>query len=369
MNKILYICGLILLVGSPFFTHAGPIIRSGEAVSIDAGQILKGDFYGFSPTLTMSGPAEEDVYVMGGNVTINAPILKDLTVVGGVVQVHGDVGDDVRIVGGEVTLAKSVKGDVAVFGGTLTILSTALIEGDVLFMGGDVVIEGDVVGGVHGTANSARINAEVGGDVLMNVTDTISLGDNARVVGSMFYTSATELVRSQNADISGEIRQTEPTLETGINFLKFYTLVAIAVLFTAVALFFGMRKNIERTVELSVKESGVSGLIGLGVFLITPFLSMIFSVSIIGVPLGICLFFFYMALLFFAFIMSGAFVGVYVQKLMTKKQTLSLSTVMYGTVLLAALALIPVIGGLVAFGCLMITFGALNTLLYQRLRA
>lgn len=369
MNNIFVKVAIISAVFLPTIAMAGPIIRSGESVSIDASQTLKGDFYGFAPTVTLSGKAENDVYVAGGTVTINAPVAQDLTIVGGVVQVHDEIGDDLRVIGGEVTLAKAVKGDVVVLAGTLTILSTATIEGDILFLGGDLIVEGEVAGSVNGNAETVRLNSKIGGDVSIKAKTSFFIGDHANILGNVQYESTADMVRAQDAVIIGSVRKGDIVEESRITLAKQLMLRVVILLFSALVVFLTLRKYVQEVVTISMQNPGVSGLVGLGTFVIVPFVSVLFLVSVLGSPIGIILFALYILMIVFSFLGVGMLIGVYVQKLLTKKSNIALSTVVLGFVSLGVLLFIPIVGALILFWFTMMTLGGMSTALYRALRA
>lgn len=360
---------LCAIIGIPASVFAGPIIRSGEKISIDSTQTLKGDFYGLAPSVTLSGKAENDAYIGGGNVIINAPITGDLTILGGVVQVHGEIGDDLRIVGGDVTLGKTVKGDVAVVGGSLTILSTATVEGDVLFMGGDLVIEGDVTGTVHGKSTNARMNAKIGGDISYISTNALTLGDKADVQGSIVYESARDIVRAQDAHVSGEIHKTEVVPVDSRGKIKAYILQACIVLFAALTLLLVFRRKIQSIALDATSQFPLRGLIGLAVFLVLPFVSVLLLVSVLGSFIGIVLFLTYILLLVLALVMGSIILGYYVQSTLMHQSTVTIGTVVFGVLLMSLLALIPYVGGLILFAVLVATLGSICTALYRASRS
>ena len=352
----------------PNVAHAGPIIRTGEIISVDAGQKLMGDFYGFSPTITISGAAENDVYLGGGTITINAPISQDLSTIGGYVQVHGDVGDDLRVIGGDVTIAKAVHGDVVVLGGTLNILSTATIDGDILFLGGELNIEGVVAGSIHGTAERVRINNEVGGDISLTAKNLFTLGDNAKVLGGITYESNNDIVRAQNAAVTGGIRRTDIPVTSQNSVVSVFILQALVLLFAALTLYVIGGGRMRGIVSRSCEKPGVSGLIGLGVFLVLPLVSLILMVSVIGTLIGIILFALYVLALIFSVILSGIVLGTYAQKFLFKKTAITLMTVTGGVVLLCILGFVPYVGGLLVFACTLISLGGISMVFYRALR-
>jgi hypothetical protein len=355
----------MLLPGS---AHAGTILRSGETVSVESEQTLKGDFYGFGSSISISGSAENDVYLGGGTVVINAPIQQDLAVVGGSVQVHGDVNDDIRVVAGDVTIAKHVKGDVVVLGGTLTILSTATIEGDILFMGGDLNIEGEVVGTVHGTAKNVRINAKVGGDVSLTVTDAFTLGDNAEIIGDVTYTSQNNLVRAQNAVISGQPQKIEVQKETQYELFRTYLFFIFTILFASLSLYFVFRTQIRVMAEQQKYSVGVLGLSGIATLLIVPFVSVVLLASVLGMLVGVALLMSYVLAIIFAFILAGIMFGNLIQYVLYKDRVVTFITVIVGVIGFLMLGLIPYIGGIFIFAGIIIALGQLCVALLDGLR-
>lgn len=353
----------------PIFAEAGPIIRSGDTVSVDATQVLKGDFYGLASQMTISGPAEEDAYIGGEAVTVTAPVAKDLTVLGGVVQIHGDIGDDLRIVGGKVTLGEvAVKGDVVVLGGTLTILSGAKIEGDILFMGGDLSVEGDVKGAIHGTSENVRINGNVGGDIEYTSTKSFALGDKANILGNIQYKSIDDMKRATNAKVVGEVQKIKVTAESNKDILKVYFFFVSVLLFSALGFYLIARRYVVVLLSIVERTPGVSGLVGLGVFLVLPFVSVLLLLSAVGILGGITLFVAYILLILIATALAGIQLGYIAQKLIMKKSEVTLMTVCSGVVIFSFLTLVPVIGGFVMFGAVMVMLGALSLAVYHKLR-
>jgi hypothetical protein len=368
MNNTFVSLVVSMLFLAPTFVHAGPILRSGDSISVDATQVLKGDFYGFASTVTLSGQAENDVYMGGGTVIINAPVMQDVTIGGGVVQIYGDVGDDLRVVGGEVTLSKVVKGDVVVVGGALTILSTASVEGDVIFLGGDLNIEGTVLGGIHGNAETVRINSEVGGDVSVKTKAPLTLGNNANILGGVKYESVYDMVRAQNAVVVGEVHKKESSAQAGMNVFKQLLMYVVVILFAVLTLFLTLRKYIGHIVEISMRAPGVAGLVGIGTFLILPFVSVVLLVSVLGTLVGVILLALYIILCVASFLGAGILLGAYIQKILTKKSGVTLSTIVYGVLSLCLLGFVPFVGGFVVFGLILMTLGSISTALYQAIR-
>lgn len=367
MHLVVGLCvGLFL---APLSMEAAPIIRSGEAVSVDASQALKGDFYGLGSTVTLSGPSEHDAYLAGSAVTVNAPVAEDLVVVGGSVQVHSDVNDDLRVIGGEVTLGGVVKGDVVVVGGTFTALSTAHIEGDILFFGGTLVVEGDVDGTVHGYAQTARINAAVGGDLLMTTVQGLTLSDRASVTGDVSYTSSIEISRAQNAVVEGKVQRHEPISVPHEESFRSLAYVVCSLLFLAASFFVLARSKVEMLVREAFVRPGQNGLIGLAMFLVVPFVALILLVSVVGIPLGIFALALYAALVPLSVGLSVLFLGHTVERLFLKRDQMKLTTLALGVSGFIVLAVLPFIGFFAVSALCLISMGAIGGRITHWLRS
>lgn len=370
MNKIFLSVAFLAFVCVPTLVSAGPILRTGDTISIDADQSLNGDFYGFGSTVNVSGKSEDDVYIAGGNVTINAPIAKDLTVLGGTVQVHGDVGDDIRVIGGEVTIAKPVKGDVVVLGGTLTILSTASVEGDVLFLGDKVTIDGEVIGNVFGTANTVRLNSEVDGDVTLQVHNQFSIGNKAKLQGDVTYESMYEVARAQEATVIGEIRKTDVRVSTSnLPIMQVLMLEIGVLLFSVFTLFLLSQKLVMSVTRSSFGRIGMSGLMGIGILVTLPFIAILLCASVIGMFVGMLMLIGYVFLLILSGMLAPIFVGYFIQKVALHRDEITSYTVGGGVVAFVVLCMVPYIGGLLLFSCVMITLGSLGMMLYRIVRS
>jgi len=361
------IAGVVLLL--PFLVFAeGPVIRSGETVTVESNQVLDDDFYGLGETVTLSGVAEGDVYVAGGTVTINAPVKEDLVIVSGTTQVHGDVGDDVRILGGEVVLANPIKDDVVVLGGTVHILSTATIGGDLIFFGGEVRIDGPIEGSVYGRAERVRIDSHVGGEVTVRAGESFTLGDSAEIVGSITYKSRNEIVRGQNAVVNGSITKEALLEQPKMSQPSSIALNVLVLIFSSLTVFFIARGRTERLIADAWNTYGRAGLIGLGMLLAIPIVSIILMASMIGAVVGIALLFLYLFFLLLTLMALPLFIGSFFERLMRKEKKFSLVTVLIGIVVTAALPFIPFIGPLLIFLAALIVFGTFCFELYRIFR-
>jgi len=356
---------LVVILAIPSVALASSVMRTGETVSVAANQAVEGDFYGLGSTVTISGEITEDLLIIGGKVKINGSTGSDLAVLAGDVQIDGVVGDDARIVAGEVTVAGEILGDLVVLAGTLNVLSTAKVNGDILFFGTDAVISGEVGKSIFGTSDRLRVEGIVRGDIDIKV-GTLTLGERADVTGMVKYTSANDLVRAQDARVAGQVVRNQPTLQSAT--FKDVVVPLLVFLFAALVWFLLFGRLLERVSTQVAVHPLRSVLIGFGLFFLIPIAVGILIVSQLGSLLGLMLLFAYLALVLAAVTISGVVLGSYLFTLMSQKNAIGIPSVIFGTSVVFLLLFIPVIGP-VAFVCLVLTtMGALATHLYRTIR-
>jgi hypothetical protein len=369
MKKVVNIM-LFLALCAPLGVQAETVLRIGENISVEADQVVDGDYYvsvGPLGNTSMSGSVSQDMYAFGGSVTANGSVGNDLTIVSGVSQLHATVTDDVRIVSGEVTLAEHVGGDLFVIGGVLKMLSSASVDGDVIFFGGEGDISGKVGGSILGTSDTLRIDAEVGKNVDVKAASQLTLGERASIAGSVRYASLHPLVRAQNAVVEGEVVRNEYKTTTKQTDVRDALIPIFISLFAALSLYLLFRKELQVLAELVYKSPFKSGLFGLSVLIAGPVVSLLLIATVLGLIIGVA----GVALVFLAYVLgfalSGVVLGAYLNKLLFRKLSVSLATVILGTVVLHALLFIPIIGFGLFILAFMLTVGGLAMSAYKLL--
>lgn len=361
MKKTAYLL-LILALCIPFGAQAETVLRIGESISVDADQVVNGDYYvsvGPFGNTSMSGTVAEDMYAFGGVVTVNGTVGKDLTIVSGVASLHSSTTDDVRIIGGEVTIAEHIGGDLFVIGGTLEMLSSASVAGDVIFFGGEGEINGIVGGSVLGTSDKLRIDAQVGKNVDVKTASQLTLGERAAVAGSVRYASLHQVIRAQNASIGGELVRNEYAATSNETDVRDALVPVFISLFGALTLYLLFRKELLILTQLVYTNPLKSSFFGLSLMIAGPVVSLLLIATMLGILIGVA----GLALVLLAYILglalSGVVLGAYLSKLLTKKLEVSLVTVIVGTLVLHGLLYIPVIGFVLFALVVMFTIGGL----------
>jgi cytoskeletal protein CcmA (bactofilin family) len=350
----------------PSLVSASSVVRTGEAVTVAADQVVEGDFYGFGGTSAVSGEVTEDLLILGGTVTVNGTVGADMFVVGGTVDVHGTVNDDIRVVGGSVTVAGEVKGDVVVFASELKVLSTATIGGDILFFGGKAEISGSVGSDIMGTSESLRIDGPVAGKVDVTAR-TLTLGERAEITENVSYTSMQEIVRAQNATVHGRIIRTEPTLSED-NGYRAIAISFLVLLFAALVIHLLFRTFTQQVADRANERFFRTFTIGFATLFLVPIAASVLLISTLGSIVGIILLCFYFGVISLAIPLSCVVAGVYVMRFIKKPLVVSVLTVVTGTLVFALSLHIPFFGSIILISVVLLTMGALVEHGYRLMR-
>lgn len=367
-NTLVLAIGVALLFLLAYPVHAGLVARTGDKISLSEDQVVTGDFYVAGDTLSLSGSVEGDVYAAGRVITINGAVEADAVAVGQTVQIHGAINDDVRVAAGEVTIAEHVGGDLVVFAQKLNILSTATIDGEVLFLGGQADIAGDIGGGVTAYAGSMRIDSAIDGGVDIEIAEALTLGDRAHIEGNVLYKSNNDLVRAPGSVVVGDVRKEAPARDNDGLTPSDAVIPLLALMFSALVYLLLFREHIGPFITTITNRPLFHALIGLAALIGTPIVVVLLFVSVLGIPLAFALLFFFLMVFALAWPLAGIVTGAFLSYLVTKKYSISLVWTVAGVAAFILLGGIPYVGGLIMLGLLSTIVGVVVMKLYEKLR-
>jgi cytoskeletal protein CcmA (bactofilin family) len=369
--KAIFSTLVVLAAMAPFLVNAETVLRVGNDISLEADQVVDGDYYVSAGPLgraSMSGTVAGDMLVFASSAVLNGTIAEDLLLVAGTAQVQASTSDDVRILAGEVTLSEAVGGDVFVIGGTLNILSTATIAGDVFFFGGSMTSEGTIGGSVLGSAERVRIDGAVGKDINMQIPAGLTLGEKASVKGNVTYMSFLPMARSQASVIEGEVIEQKRSAPDARTVARELLTPLFVILFATLSLFLLFKRGLERLVA-TVDESLVLAVgIGAGIVLAAPVAALILMVTVLGFLLGIMLFGSLLVFYAVAVSLTGAVLAGLIMKRMYGEITVTLLPIVLGTLAVYALMFLPFIGPFMVAILFMLTLGGLVRGVYHVLK-
>jgi cytoskeletal protein CcmA (bactofilin family) len=145
-------------------------LRTGNTVTVAAGETVSNDLYAFAGTVRIDGTVDGDLVASGGLVDVTGSVTGDVLAAGGSVTISGTVGGDARIAGGTLSIGGAVKEDVLATGGQLTVTSSGTIGEDLIAASGQLTIDGAVTGNVLARAGTYTKAGTIGGTEDVTIT-------------------------------------------------------------------------------------------------------------------------------------------------------------------------------------------------------
>lgn len=368
MRKFSFILVPVFLLLFSFVAtiHAQSNLRRNEVVTLEKNEVVDNDFFAVGEKVVISGTVNNDAYIAGGNIIVDGQIKGDLLVAGGNITISGKVHGNIRAAGGDINISGIVSKNVTVAGGSARFDNSAQITGNLAAAAGSLEIYGPINGKMHVGAGSFTLANKVGGDLIAGVED-ITLTSNASVLGNLNYWSEKEGDISKDASISGKLtyHQTMPkqvdsagmskflaNLRTGYNI---YNFLAAMVLGTVLILLFP--NFMQHSKEIISIKPWTTLFVGLLTLFITPIIIVLVLITIIGIPLGLFAIAAYLFIIYLSQIFVANFLG---QKVLNYANQTFHPTIglLIGLLLIGAVGLIPVIGGLVKFLTILFGIGA-----------
>ncbi len=169
-RRLLAVAGIALLVAllaiPTVWAYEG---RGGDVVTIGADEVIDDDLYVTAGEFTLDGTVKGDLFVAGGILEVNGVVEGDLVAAGQSVAINGTVGDDARIAGYALAVEGEVKDDLIAVGFSMEQEAESTAGGDLLYLGYQTTLAGDVDGGAEINAGAVEIAGTIDGDVVVDV--------------------------------------------------------------------------------------------------------------------------------------------------------------------------------------------------------
>lgn len=357
MKKLLFTCiSIVSLALVPALAHAAQF-RSGDRVEISGAAI------------------NENMYIGAGQVKVSSPVNGDLFISGGDIEVTSPVKGDVAIAGGNITLSGPVSGDVRIAGGNIKIEGT--ISGELLVAGGQVAISAD--------ASTGQVWAGAGQLTIAGSTEKVTTGvgeltiaDTAHIKGDISYTSNEEAKVGSNATIAGQLTRHTPPMPEGKKPVQAAiagtSLASLLSGFIMLLLFMYAMPHKAAALATNWRQQFAANLLwGIITLIVTPIVTILLFVSIIGLPLGFVTLALYLVGLYLANLITILAVGTWVRSLLVKTPAGKIDwlSALLGLAAILIISLVPIIGTaaiVVAFVAGLGTLVRHDFGLYQRLK-
>lgn len=354
MKKIL-VLGLALvlsfIISIPVFADsdvesAGNIFIFEDSISRDFQS--KGDVYAFGNSIGLNGTADGDILAFGNEITINSKEVKGsirgagryLNIMANSVSNITVAGQSIKILDG--TVAKGVY----IAGETINFLGTA----EDLYVAGERVI----------------INGTITGDVKVECSQLI-IGQNAKIDGEI------NVKGEKEPEVLGDIdaskvkfeqinNSNEKSIKSNFSFgsivIKIISSILLALLLVLIC-----RRDLEKTAVGLVKKPWLPLVIGFCTLIVLPIAAILTFITIVGIPIGIISLTIYGIIIYLSPIVTSIVIG----KIFMKNINLFLSSIA-SVVVLRLLLLVPYLGGILRFICMLLVLGVFILEIIDRIK-
>ena len=324
----------------------GKVRRSGREVVIGTTETVQGDLIASAGTVRVDGRVDGDLVATGGQLIVAGTVTGDVLVGAGSTTISGEVGGDLRAGTGQARIDGRVGEDVLVGAGQATIGRDARIGGDLIFGTGRMQMDGAVVGSVLGSTGNYAKAGSVGGAERVNlqqpegqqeptladrIVDSVQRYVSILVVGVLGLWLLPRLFRG-----AAEVARGRPLVALGIGLLAFIGVV-VALILVALA---------TALVAIVLALLGLGSLAGVTVFA--------------GLLVAAIIAFGLLLVVGFA---AQAIVGYAIGRLLVRGQDRSflagLGALALGVLVVALLAAIPLVGGVLEALVVLLGLGAL----------
>ena len=354
-----FISVAVLVLSFIVFAHSAQAfeVKVDNSVILNKEEIADGNVYASCGDMKIDGTVNGDVIAVCKSIVINGTVNGDLIAFSQDVVVNGEVKGNIRIAGTNLTINGIVGRNVNAFGTAINLTPTSTVAWDVLAAGVNGNFNGTINGNLHGELSTANVGGKIGKNINLTIDDNNSnqggflITKDAVIGGSLAYTAKQEVKLESLSSIVGPISHQVPktAAQSPLNIISaiFYKLSALFLIGLVVI---SLKKKFVYDVaqNLETKNWQVV-LIGLGTLILAPVIILLFTLTIIGIPLAILLSATYLVLFVVSLICSAFFIGNLLAKSFYTKPLNAFLILIIGLTIFVLLISIPYIFWLFIF--------------------
>lgn len=364
MKNLLILFGILSLLVLPLSSSGADLVSADEKkgnVIIDWGTK---NLYTAGSIVLINADVSKDVYAAGNVINLNSDVAGNFNASGGTITLDGNIGGSVHVAGGTILIKGNIADDLFITAKEVVIARSASIGGDLIVGAGTISIQGPIKGNIRLAGGEVSIDSSVGGDVYLK-SEGLELGSNALISGGLYYTSLKEVETS--GKVLGEI-----TYNRKKNFEKqFFTIGFIikmlGIMAAGLVFVYLLKKFSSEVVKKGLDNFWTNAGIGLGILILTPIISILLMVSIVGLWLAFLVLVTYLFLILIAVVLSSIIFGVWLMRVLgkNKKRHADWQSIVVGVITLSLIVFIPFFGPFIGFILLLISLGALAQWFYK----
>jgi cytoskeletal protein CcmA (bactofilin family) len=331
-------------------TASAADVRRGRAVSVPAGETIHNDLIATGPSVRIDGTVEGDVIAFTRDLTITGHVTGDVLAFAGQALIDGTVDGNVRVVSQNAMLQGIIGKNVSAIARSITLTPKGSVGGGMIAVAGEADMDGKIRRDLLGIIGRSDLDGLIGGESwirggTLTVTSTAEIDGPATFLGQQQpdVESGAKLASPIQVEITQEVSRTRRSagLQVVHAILRYAAaLLAGILLLTVLPGFF----------RATLREAGSIGLpVGVGALaLIAGVFVVLFGVLLlfVGVGAGVAGAAVYAPVLYLAQVFVGAWLGNKILGEPASNTGTVIGRMALGLLILHAIGLIPVLGGL-----------------------
>ena len=367
LKVLIPLCFALLLI-APFCAKAYEV-KTANSVYIGKDEVISGNLYTAGSNITIDGKINGDIFCAAQTVIINGPVTGDIFCAAQAININGEVGGSVRVAGSSLNINGKIGHNVMAAGASIILSKSAQVGWDMLVGGAFVDIRGKINGDLHGGGSNVTVAGEIGKNIRLRLDRNPKMqnngidfsNDNGLVIskeaiigGNVIYTDGLDAKIDNGAKIKGEVTHNLPKQIEKKQMAAFWAWSKIIGFFSALVIGLVLitigKKQILDLCKILAEKAWPSIGWGAVVLFIGPIIVIILLITIIGIPLALISFAFWLIAIYIAKIMAGIFIGQsFIAKVIPKQKDSLIWAMIIGIFILYLLISIPFIGGLISF--------------------
>lgn len=364
----------LLLPTSVLAAHDPASFTAGRSLVVASSSL--GNVYLAGISVISTAPVSGDLSAIGGSIVATAPVAGDEFLLAGSVSSRAAVAGDVRTAGGGIIIDGSVAGDLVAFGysvrtiarplGSVFIIAAnaALSDGaaaPVIIYGNTITLAGDFADNVNIVATgrlTIAASTTIRGKLVYEAPEAATIPSSAVILGGVEYTSASYLPDAGTSRILALV---------SFGFFLFARIFGALILASLFAGLFPRLAEaiVERVETKRVRSLLLAMLLGFGILVATPVLTILLALTFVGIGLALLLIILYALLVLLSLLYAGILLGSLFARRFSGREDVLWRDGMLGMLALSLIAFIPFVGLFIILILTLFTAGALLQIFFH----
>ncbi len=378
MKKVLSFLGICSILLLPQLASAAEF-NAAEKLRFSPSDPFTENAYIAASMVDIASEAFGDVFAVGSLVDIRGDIANDAFIAGSSVTIENTIGDDIRAAGSLVRLESTVNGETMLAGSVVTIGNQAILEGKSYLAGAQVDFFGTSNSDVQIAGEVVHIDGVINGNLTIYAGE-VEFGENAIVMGNVYYEAENEAVIAASAQLANiEFNPTE--FERNVHkpmkglFAGYFTVFALIKLLTlaitTVVLVILFGHFFKDATKIGKEKFGRQFFHGLVMVIVIPIVLLVAFGTIIGSGLATAAGLLFGLIWFIgrivgAVILGSLFWGLF-QQGKKKVHNVDWRVALIGAIIMFILGMIPIIGWLAKAVFVLVGIGTVGYIFKQNI--